>query len=67
MQSLQENTCVEITFLINLQAGDMEPSKNGTPTQVFSCEFCEISKKFFFDGTAEQLLLKKTNHRTANI
>ena len=32
----QENTCVRVSFLIK------------TLAQVFSCEFCEISKNTFF-------------------
>ena len=34
-QNSQENTCTRASFLINLQA------------QVFSCDFCEISKNTF--------------------
>ena len=36
-QNSQENTCARVSFLIKLQA-------LGTLAQVFSCEFCEISK-----------------------
>ena len=36
-QNLQENTCARVSFLIKLQ----------TLAQVFSCEFCEISKNTF--------------------
>ena len=36
-QNSQENTCARVSFLIKLQ----------TLAQVFSCEFCEISKNTF--------------------
>ena len=36
-QNSQENTCGRVSFLIKL-----------TLAQVFSCEFCEISKNTFF-------------------
>ena len=38
-QNSQENTCVRDSFLIKLQA---------SLAQVFSCEFCEVSKNSFF-------------------
>ena len=41
--NLQENTCVGVVFKIKLQA-----SKKETPTQVFSCKFCEIFKNTYF-------------------
>ena len=43
LQNSQENTCVRVSFLIKLQV-----LKKETLTQVFSCEFCEISKNTFF-------------------
>ena len=39
LQNLQENTCARDSLLIKLQA------------QVFSCEFCEISKNTYFYRT----------------
>ena len=48
-QNLQENTCATISFLIKLPASDRE--KKGTLAQVFSSEFCEISKNTFFYRT----------------
>ena len=39
-QNSQENTCARDSFLINLSLA-----------QVFSCEFCEISKNTFFHRT----------------
>ena len=44
-QNSQENTCARISFLIKLQA------KKEILAQVFSCEFCEISKNTFFYRT----------------
>ena len=40
-QNSQENSFVRISFLTKLQ-------EKGTLAQVFSCEFCEISKNTFF-------------------
>ena len=37
-QTLQEMACAGVSLLI----------KKETPAQVFSCEFCEISKNTFF-------------------
>ena len=39
-QTSQENTCTRVSFLIKFQ--------EETLAQVFSCEFCEISKNNFF-------------------
>ena len=47
-QKSQENTCLRVSFLIKLQAKAYNFIKNETLAQVFSCEFCEISKKTFF-------------------
>ena len=38
-------------FLITLQADACNFIKEETLAQVFSCEFCEISKNIFFYGT----------------
>ena len=38
-QNSPENTCARVSFLIKLQARSL--------AQVFSCEFCKISKKTF--------------------
>ena len=46
-QNSQENTCVRVSFLIKLQAWACNFIKKETLTQVFSCEFCEISKNTF--------------------
>ena len=51
-QNSQENTCVGVSFLINLHASGLQLyQKKETPTQVFSCEFSEIFKNPFFFRT----------------
>ena len=45
-QHSQENICARVSFLIKLEAWDLK--KKETLTQVFSCEFYEISKNTFF-------------------
>ena len=52
-QNSQENTCARVYFLIKLQSF----LKKDTLTQVFSCEFCEISRKAFFAEHLRWLLL----------
>ena len=48
-QNSQENTCVKVSFLINLKTFLKACNfiKKETLAQVFSCEFCEISKSTF--------------------
>ena len=46
-QNLQENTCARVSFLIRLQGSDLQLYLKKTLAQVFSCEFCEISKNTF--------------------
>ena len=48
-QNSQENTCAGDSFLVKLQACNF--IKKETLAQVFSCEFCEISKNTFFHRT----------------
>ena len=48
LQNSQENTCVRVSLLINLQASTCNFIKKETLAQVFSCEFYEISKNTFF-------------------
>ena len=50
-QNSQENTCDRVSFLIKLQASASNFIKKETLAQVFSCEFCEISKNTFFHRT----------------
>ena len=47
LQNSQENTCAKVSFLIKLQAEAFNFIKKETLIQVFSCEFCEISKDSF--------------------
>ena len=52
-QNSQENTCARVSYfnksiLIKSQAKACNFIKIETLAQVFSCEFCEISKKIFF-------------------
>ena len=56
LQNSQEKTCARVSFLIKLQAS-CNFIKKETPTQVFSCEFCEISKNTFFTEHLRWLLL----------
>ena len=44
LQNLQENTYSRVTFLIKLQVSACDFIKKETLAQVFSCEFCEISR-----------------------
>ena len=46
-QNSQENTCAKVSFLIKFQASGSNFIKKDTLAQVFSCEFCEISKNTF--------------------
>ena len=45
-QNSPENTCTRTSFLIKLQAYNFIEKE--TLVQMFSCEFCEISKNIFF-------------------
>ena len=47
LQNLQENICARASFLIKLQAEACNLIKKENLAQVFSCEFCEISKNTF--------------------
>ena len=58
-QNSQENTCARVSFLIKLQSY----FKKDTLTQVFSCEFCEISRKAFFAEHLRWLLLYFSSFR----
>ena len=50
-QNSKESTCARVSFLIKLQAEAYNFIKKETLAQVFSCEFCEISKNTFFYRT----------------
>ena len=43
LQNSQENTCIEVSYLITCNF-----IKKENPTQVLSCEFCESFKNTFF-------------------
>ena len=49
--SLENNTCVRVSFLIKVQASSLQLIKKETPAQAFSYEFCEICKYTFFYRT----------------
>ena len=46
-QNSQENTCARTSLLIKLQVEACNLIKKEALAQVFSCEFCEISKNTF--------------------
>ena len=48
LSNLQQDTCARVSFLIKLQASAYNFIKTESLAQVFSCEFCEISKNSFF-------------------
>ena len=54
-QNLHENTCARVSFLIKPKAYSFIKKEN--IAQVFSCEFCEISKNTFFIEQLWWLLL----------
>ena len=56
-QNSKENTCPWDYFLINLQVEACNFLKKETLSQVFSCEFREISKNTFFTEHLRWLLL----------
>ena len=56
-QNSQENTCARVFF--NKVAGDAcNFIEKETLAQLFSCEFCEISKNTFLQNTSILVLLK---------
>ena len=46
-QNSPENTCARASFLMKLQVQACNFNKKENLAQVFSCEFCEISKNTF--------------------
>ena len=56
-QNVQKNTCARVSFLMKLQTSPCRFIKKETLAQVFSCEFCEISKNTFLQSTYGQLFL----------
>ena len=61
LKNSQENTSARVYFLIKLQACNF--AKKQTLAQVFSCEFCKISKITFFSEYLWWLLLQCVNLR----
>ena len=51
LQNLQENTCARVSFLIKLRPKTCNFIKKETLAQVFSCQFCKISKNTIFNRT----------------
>ena len=47
-QNSQENTCARVSFFNKVAGKASNFIKIEALTQVFSCEFCEISKSTFF-------------------
>ena len=58
-QNSKENTGARVSFLINF-------NKKETQTQLFSCEFCKISKNNFFIEHFRQLLLDRALNTPLN-
>ena len=56
-QNSQENTCAGDSFLIKLQAPVLQLMKKESLAQLFSWEFCEISKNTFFTEHLQTTLL----------
>ena len=50
-QNSQENTCARVSFFNKVAGKACNFIKKESLTQVFSCEFCEISKNNFFYRT----------------
>ena len=62
-QNSQENICARVSFLIKLQVQACNFIKKETLAQVFSCEFCEISKNTFSYRTTPVAVSKSSqNH-----
>ena len=51
LQNSQECIYSRVSFLKKLQAGDCNFIKKETLAQMFSCEFCDISKNTFLHRT----------------
>ena len=76
-QNSQENTRARVSLLLKLQAPDSACNfiKRPTLAQVFSCEFCEISKNTFSyrtllvaaSSSSKEVFLKISRHSQKNI
>ena len=62
-QNSQENVCARVSFLIKLHASGLQILVKKRLAQVFSCEFCEISKNTFSE---EHLWVTAFNDTTLN-
>ena len=51
LENWQENTCARVSFLIELRPKACNFIKKETLAQVFSCQFCKISKNTIFNRT----------------
>ena len=56
-QNSQENTSARVPFLLTLQAEVFNFIEKETPSQVVSCEFCEIPINTFFTEHLRWLIL----------
>ena len=48
LQNSQENTCARVSFLLSCRPEACNFIEKETLAQMFSCEFCKISKNTFF-------------------
>ena len=62
LQNSQESTCARVPFLIKLQNEVCNFIKKETLAQVFSCEFCEISKNTSSCRTPPEAAFGYSNH-----
>ena len=63
-ENSQENICARVSFLIELQVWDLKLYQKETLAQVFSCEFCEISRNTFF---TEHLRTTASEHKQKDL
>ena len=64
-QNSQESTCARVSFLIKLKAQACNFIEKETLTQVFSCEFCGISKSTFSCRTSSVAASVINNFKTS--
>ena len=56
LQNSQENTCARVSFLIKVQASDLELYPKETLAQAFSCDFLRNYETPILQNTLERLL-----------
>ena len=66
-QNSPDNNCAKAYFLMKLQASTCIFSKKETVAQVFSCEFCKISKNIFSYGTPLMAAFYSKGSRTISL